>query len=277
MRLTVNSVSNTGWTTVNLGLTYTSPVILATPIYPTGVLTPVVTRITNVTPTGFDLKLDRADGQTGAVSFDVSVITVEEGVYTQAADGVSMEAVAYTSTMTSGKNAWSGELRSYQNSYTNPVVLGQVMSSNDANWSVFWSMGSSQTNPADASNIAVGKHVGEDPNTTRGNEEIGYIVVESGNGTINGVAYEAGLGSDIVRGLTDSSTPYTYSLSGSLSSASAAAVSQAGMDGGDGSWGVLAGSTPFSAASLGLYLVEDTLGDAEQGHTDEQLGYIVFE
>ncbi len=278
VRTTVSFVSNTTWTTVSLGQTYTSPVIVATPIYPTGVTIPVVTRITNVTPTGFDLKLDRVDGLTAGVNFDVSIVVVDEGVYTQAADGVTMEAVKFTSTITAaGPNNWVAEARSYQNSYSNPVVIGQVMSTKDSNWSVFWSMGLTRTDPADASNLNVGKHVGQDSNTTRANETIGYIVIESGNGTIDGVAYEAGLGADIVQCFGDQSTPYSYSLSGSLSTVSAAVVSQAGMDGNDGAWAVLSGSSPVTSTSLGLHLAEDSLKDSRQKHTSEQVSYIVFE
>jgi beta-lactam-binding protein with PASTA domain len=276
VRTTVAGVSSTSWTSVDLGQAYNSPVIVATPIYPDNTTTSVVTRITNVTSSGFDLKIDRTDGLTGPVSIDVSVVVVDEGVYTQAVDGVTMEAVKFTSTVTAENDSWVAESRSFQNSYTTPVVVGQVMSTNDANWSVFWSMGDSQGNPVDASNLNVGKHVGEDPNTTRADETIGYIVIESGVGTIDGVAYEAALGSDIVSGLSDSSTPYTYTLSGGLNSASAAAVSLAGMNGGDGGWAVLAGSPAISGSSIGLYVSEDTLGDSEVGHIAEQVGYIVF-
>jgi len=277
VRMTATGVSSDSWTMVSLGQTYNSPVIVATPIYPAGQQIPVVTRITNVTTTGFDLKLDRADSQAGVVSFDVSIIAVDEGVYSQASDGVTLEAAKFTSSITAYKNSWTAELRSYVNSYTNPVVLGQVMSANDNNWSAFWCMGSSAANPPDASNLAVGKHVGEDPNNTRADEEIGYIVIESGNGSINGIAYEAGLGNDIVEGLTNSSSPYTYSLSGTLNSVSAAAVTQAAMDGVDGSWAVLSEPTPFSTTNVSVYAAEDTLGDSEQAHTNEQVGYIVFE
>jgi hypothetical protein len=132
------------------------------------------------------------------------------------------------------KDNWVADARTYQNSYTNPVVVGQVMSVNDADWSAFWSMGSSRTNPADASNLNLGKHIGEDTNTTRADESIGYIVIESGSGTINGVAYEAAPGGDTVRGFDDSSSPYSYTLSGGLASVSAAATSISGMDGNNG-------------------------------------------
>ncbi|QQL43871.1 cadherin domain-containing protein [Sulfuriroseicoccus oceanibius] len=277
VRTTVSAVSSSTWTTVDLGQSYNSAVIVATPIYPNISTPPVVTRIRNVSGSSFDLKIDRADGLTGEVTIDVSVIAVEEGVYTQATDGVTMEAVKYTSTVTAENNSWVAEARAYQNSYTNPVVVGQVMSANDANWSVFWSMGSSRQNPVDASNLNVGKHVGEDPNATRADETIGYIVIESGNGTINGVAYEAGLGADNVRGFDNSSAPYTYDLSGTLGSASAAALSISGMDGGDGAWAVLSGANPITPTVLGLHALEDQMGDSDQRHTTTQVGYLVFE
>ena len=188
-----------------------------------------------------------------------------------------MEAVKFPSTITSGKSNWSAEARVLQNSYTAPVVVGQVMSYNDANWSVFWSMGSSSKNPIDAANFNVGKHVGEDSNAARADETIGYIVIESGNGSIDGVAYEAAIGGKSVKGFDDSGTPFNYVLSGALNSASAAALSQSGMGGNDGSWGVLYGSSPISPTNIDLYVAEDQMNDSEQRHVNEQVGYIVFE
>ena len=276
VRTTVNNVSSASWTSVNLGQSYNSAVIIATPMYPNSSVAPVVTRIRNVSGSGFEVKLDRADGQTGTVTMDVSVIAVEEGVYTVASDGVKMEAVKYTSTVTGAKNAWTAENRSYQNSYTSPVVVGQVMSANDADWSAFWCHGSSRTNPPDGSNLNVGKMVAEDPDTTRADETVGYIVIESGSGSMNGINYTAGLGSDTVRGVDNTSVGYNYSLSG-LGSASAAAVSLAGLDGGDGGWAVLYGSSPLSSTTLTLAVDEDQLSNSERNHTTEQCGYIVFE
>ena len=138
-------------------------------------------------------------------------------------------------------------------------------------------MGNSRQDPVTASSFNVGKHVGEDPNATRADETIGYIVIESGNGTINGVAYEAALGADTVRGFGNSSNPYTYSLSGTLSTASAAAASISGMDGGNGAWAVLSGANPITPTSLGLHALEDQMNDSEQSHTTTQVGYLVFE
>lgn len=277
VRTTITGVSSNTWTTVDLGKTYNSPVVVATPIYPDNTTPSVVTRIRNVTSTGFELKLGRADGQSGALTMDVAVVAVDEGVYTLADDGVKMEAAKFTSTLTGRKGNWFGNARSYQNNYSNPVVVGQVMSHNDVDWSAFWSFGPSFLDPANASNLSLGKHVAEDSDTTRADEIIGYIVIESGNGSIEGIAYEAGLGADTVQGAGNSATPYLYSLSGSLSSAGGAAVSISAMDGNNGAWGVLAGNPAFTTSSLGLYALEDQENDSERTHTTTQMSYIVFE
>lgn len=277
VRTTVNGVSTESWTTVNLSKTYTSPVIIATPIYSASNLPPVVTRIQNVTSNSFELKLDRADALNTPVSMNVAIVVVNEGVYTLAQHGVKMEAVKYTSTVTaSGTGSWVAEARSFQNTYSKPVVVGQVMSYNDSNWSVFWSMGTTRANPVSSSSLRVGKHVGLDPSKTRANEQIGYIVIETGTGTMDGVKYRAALGADTVKSFGDSAKPYVYTLSG-LASASTAAVSQSGIDGTEGSWAVLSGNPALTKAALRLHVAEDGFVNTLRKHTNEQVSYIVFE
>jgi hypothetical protein len=261
---------------VDLGQSYDSAVIVATPVLPSNTHPPVVTRLRNVSGSNFDIKIERLDGLTGTLAVDVHIIAVEEGVYTQANDGVTMEAVKYTSIITANKTGWTAESRSYQNSYTNPVVVGQVMSANDPDWSVFWCMGKNRTSPPDATELNVGKHIGEDPNGMRADESVGFLVIESGTGTLNGINLLAGLGADTVQGPDNSTSGYTYSLSG-LSSASAAAASLAGMDGVDGGFAVMTGATPLTSTSITLYADEDALGDTERGHTTEEVGYLILE
>lgn len=89
----------------------------------------------------------------------------------------------------------------YNWSYANPVVLGQVMSYNDPDWSAFWCSNGTRQNPPDSSNLYVGKHVGEDTDITRNPEVLGVIVVEAGSGVVNGMSYEADLGADSIREL----------------------------------------------------------------------------
>jgi len=193
-------------------------------------------------------------------------------------DGVTMEAVKFTSTVTDEDKSWVGESRTYANSYSTPVVVGQVMTYNDPDWSVFWSRGSGKKSPPSASTLYVGKNVAEDPDATRADETIGYIVIEAGRGTIGtNITYQAGLGADSIRGVGDSPS-YNYSWTPDLpDTVTAAVASQAAMDGGNGGWAVLYGANPASVNTIRLAIDEDQLKDSERRHTTEQVAYIVFD
>ena len=270
------TIPNVGsnWQLVNLQNNYTSMVVIATVHLPNGGA-PAVSRVRNASGSSFEVQVQ---SPSGAVlnGYSIQYLVVEEGVYTVAADGIDMEAVRVNSTTTAGKNNWVFENRAYQNSYTNPVVIGQVMTANDADWSVFWASASgSRTSPPNSAGFSAGKHVGEDPDGTRLDETLGYIVLEEGSGSINGIGYSAGLGSDIVRGIGNSAAGYTYNISG-LSSASEAMLSAAAMDGGDGGWPVLTTNAPVSAGAIQLGFDEDQVNDGERSHTTEQVAYLVL-
>ena len=281
------SVSTAGWTLVNLEHNYLNDmVVICTPNYEYDALflpEPLVAHVRNASGTSFEVKLVQVvGGSFQDVSADVHYMVVKAGVYTLAEHGVKMEAVKFSSTITDGSGSWVGQNRSYSNSYTDPVVVGQVMTYNADRawyWSVFWCRGSSRTSPPSSTDLWVGKHKAQDPRVVN-NETLGYVVIEAGEGemdTASGIArYFAALGSDTVRGV-DNSPPYTYPLSDLSFIPSTAILSQAAMDGGDGSWAVLYGSNLVTGSSLKLAAEEDMAWDSERRHTTEQVGYIVFE
>ena len=275
--LVVTDLSTAASTTVFLGRSYASMVAVVSLSYDES-MPPLASRIDHVQSDRFDLQLQRLDGSSTPISgITAHVMAVEEGVYTIGQHGVKMEAVKFTSTVTDDASSnWVGVSRTYANSYGSPVVLGQVMSSNDPDWSVFWASNGSRGTAPTSSSLYVGKNVAEDPNNSRANETIGYIVFEAGNGSIEGIEYEAGLGSDTVQGIVNS-PPYTYNLSGNLSSASVAVLSSAAMDGNNGGWPVLYGASPLSTSALQLVYDEDQLADSERSHTTEQVAYVVFD
>ncbi|NUQ62528.1 MAG: hypothetical protein HUU20_08570, partial [Pirellulales bacterium] len=197
---------------------------------------------------------------------------VEAGVYSQAVHGITMEAVKFSSSTVDRAESWSGEPRTYRNTYTNPVVFGQVMTANDG-WSAFWSRGASVADPPSASALYVGRHMGEDLRTATAAETIGYIVFEAGSGTLGGLAYEVGVGGDTVRGVADS-PPYSYSHG--IAAPTSAIVSQTAMDGLNGSWGLLCGPDPLGPNRLAVAVDEDQTRDAKRFHVTEQVAYIVF-
>ena len=261
------------YVTVNLTHTYVNPVVVCSVQYEDST-TPVVARVSDVTATSFDVRLVNPSGGAVAIEY-VHYVVVEEGTWT--IDGVAVEAQTYLSTVTDENNSWVGESQTYGQSYTTPVVLGQVMSENDAGWSVFWCQGTARTNPPVAAAIRTGKTVCEDTDTTRADETIGFIVFEAGHGTIGGVAFEALLGADTVLGVTNS-PPYAYTFSTAFATAPAVAVTtMAGMDGNNGGWSQTHGTTAASATTLYLSIDEDQIGDTERNHTSEQVGYVVFE
>ncbi len=268
----VASVGDT-WQTVSLPTSYTSMVVIATPRYNTG-SGPGVARIREAVGGSFQVRVDNVGAS--AFSGGVHYVAVEEGIYDEA--GFKLEAVKYIESQTSSKTGgWGIDTVAYQQSYSSPVVVGQVMSANDPDWSVFWASSGSRTSPPSASQLNVGKHVAEDPDTTRASETIGYLVIEATqNGTIEGLPFVAGVGSDVVRGVGNGSYTYNYTA---MPNSKTAVLSSAGMDGGDGGWAVLDGSDPLSptAGTIDLVIDEDQLRDSERNHTTEQVAYFVID
>ncbi|MDX5583589.1 MAG: hypothetical protein QNK20_01475 [Aureibaculum sp.] len=256
----VSEVSST-WKTVSLPNNYNSMVVVATPNYTLSQTDPMVVRIRNASGNTFQVRAESAGGT--ETTMDVHYMVVEEGVYE------GMEAIKYNSTITDQDNSWVGETRTYTNSYTNPVVLGQVMTYNDEGFSTFWSRGTSRSNPPSASYLKTGKHVAQDSDTSRNNETIGYIVIEAGSGTLNGINYSAAVGADQI-----DHNEKTYSIN--HTGASIAVATLTAMDGSDGGWAVLSSTSPISGTALKLSIDEDIIKDSETNHTKEQVAYIVF-
>jgi hypothetical protein len=259
--------------TVPLSNTYVRPVVVCSAQYDNNA-TPIVVRVSNATPTSFDVRLQNPSG--GAVAAEnVDCLVVEEGVWT--IDGVDIEAQTYLSTLTDEDGSWLGEAQSYGGSYTNPVVLGQVMTENDPAWSVFWDQGGTPDSPPSATVLRAGKTVCEDDDVTRADETVGFIVIEAGHGAIGGVEFEAAVGPAAVRGATQKA-PYSYTFDTSFASAPGVAVTtMAGVKDSDGAWSQIHGSARATTTRLFLSVDEDQIHNSERNHRPEQVGYVAFE
>ena len=276
-KLAHGSLSGVGasWQTVNLPESYTEAVVVASVQYDTTPAQPVVTRIRNVTSNSFEVRVQNPSDESLATSYAVHYVVAEAGVYTLAEHGIQMEARQVTSTVTNSSSSWSaGETLSYSQGYTSPVVLGQVMSFNDPDWSAFWARGASPSDPPSASDLVVSKHVGEDSDTTRADEALGVLIIEAGTGQVGGSDYAAALSDQVVSG-TEGAPPYlvAHSLG---STPSRALISSAGMKGGNGGWPVAYGSAPFTTSDLGLATEEDQIADLETSHLAENVAHLVF-
>ncbi len=270
------SVGDT-WTTVDLDYVYDSAVVVCAVNYSANTV-PVLARIRNVGMTSFDVKLQNPGDLAAVVPETVHYLVMEEGT-NQLPDGRRIEAQRVLSDGLSSKAAgWATnqlERITYGQTYTAPVVLGQVMTANDPNWSAFWSTGGA-ANPPDSANCYVGKHVGEDTNAVRVAETLGVIIVEAGAGTLDGVAYEAGVGAATIEGVGNA-PPYFYPLTAFSSAPEVGVVCQTDMNGADGGWVNLFGSAPLTSTSMALTVDEDQVGDNDRGHLAEPAAYWVFE
>jgi hypothetical protein len=210
--------------------------------------------------------------------YTVHYIVVEEGNYTMEHHGVQMEAQKVPSQVTARAKWWKTpvlEERTTINSYTDPVVLGQVMTYNDPDWSVFWACGDKVTLPPTSTSFFAGKHVGEDNDYTRESETIGFIVIEQGEGLMNGVPYAAAVGPNTIRGYDGKQQGGTYTFN-EVPNANTAIVSAAGLDGSEGGWPELLGTFPLTLTSLTLVFDEDQVKDFERKHPPEHVAYLII-
>ncbi len=270
--LSLSNVSS-AWQTVSLSNSYTNAVAVCTPQY-ANTSAPAVTRIRNIGSDSFELRVQNPSDSAITV-ISVSCMVMEEGSWTLP-DGRLIEAQSYNSSRTDNRSSWVGDSQSYLNSYTNPVVLGQVMSANDADWSSFWSRGSSRGAVPNSSTLFTGKNVAEDNDTTRANETVGFIVIQAGSGNVGGSDYRVALGADTIQGSTNGVRSYNFSSAFSSTPAFAIA-SQSAMDGNNGGWAYLRGAGALSSSSITLAIDEDQIRDSERAHTTEQVAYFVSE
>ena len=260
-------------TTVELVGEYASPVVVCT-VHVVNNTRPVVARVDAAGSGSFDVWLQNPGDLHGVVADTVHYIVMEEGAWD--IGGWEMEARRYTSTRTDRKGSWVGESRSYLQTYTTPVVVGQVMSANDAGWSVFWCRGGNQGSPPNSGTLFTGKHVGEDADRTREDELVGYIVFEAGDGVTGVGIAEALRFADTVLGVGNS-PPYSAALGAGFDDAPEVVIASINaMDGGDGAWAALYGAPHAAADEAWVTADEDQISDNERSHTNEQLAVLAF-
>ena len=264
------------WHKVRLRNRYESMVVVATVVLPSTKAAPVVPRIRGVGSNQFQIRLQSPDDRQVRGRYDVHYMVVEEGVYSESAHGLKMEAVRARSEKTAGTGSWVVEPRTFKNEYRQPVVFGQVMSFEDKRWSVFWASGGRPGEPPGADGFAAGKHVGEDQNAIREPETIGYVVVETGFAELTReLGMTGGLGPQTVVGTGDNPEGTLYPIAG-LEMAQIGLLSSAGMRGGNGGWPVLLRPRPVTDARLRLAIDEDRLADDERSHIAEQVAFAAF-
>ena len=268
-KLDYGVVNNVGeaWVTVDLAQSYSDMVVVATPNYNVSNL-PVVSRVRVTAPNQFEVRVQNPGDATIPANYELHYMVAEKGIY--AGGGAFLEAALIDATSVDSDSSWVGNPVSYQQSYANPVVVGQIMGDAGTGWSAFWASDGVVGNPPSGLSLYVGRHVAEDANLTRADEQLAYIVFEAGSYQVGNVVVDADVGTDTIAGIGDS-PPYNYSLA---DNAEAAVLSSAGMDGGNGGWPVLHDSTVFPTNQIGLAIDEDQINDSERSHTTEEVAYV---
>ena len=198
------------WTTVNLSNTYTYPIIVCTHNLMSGDDPPATVRISGTTTTSFKVRMDAGGGHS-EVSSKIYWMAMESGNHTLPG-GDECEASFQPDNSDLGFGAWTSI--SEKGSYTNIAVLTQIAETPEDKFLQAWCCnGSTKDGTPTPGNIALGRHYSEDPDTTRMDTDINYIIVERGTGTIGEVNWDAGITNDDIAGVDDS-PPYTYSLTG---------------------------------------------------------------
>jgi hypothetical protein len=279
------------WETVSTQNSYSNPAVVCTYALPSSSDNEAVVRIRNTGSTGFDVRIQRPLNSSSVTASDVYCLVADAGDYTlPSPDGRAFDAHMVASDGTNhGTAAWaatdtedvSGFIGGAYRVNSQPVVLGQVMSYNDSDFSAFWSFdcNNRRTPPfastVDNTDICVGKHTGQNTDP-RNNETLGYIVIAEGSsstGSFGGISYRVELGGDSIRGVGNG-TPYTYALS---SHYHFAVATQEAMDGGQGGWAVMYGADPLDGNNIDLAIDEETVaGDTTRKHTTEQVAYWAF-
>ena len=282
--LELKLVPNVGsaWQTVTLENTYSDAIVVCTYNLASNLNPSATTRIRSITATSFQLRLQQFENSAVVTAGDVHCVIADEGAYNSG--GLKYEARKVLSTGTSGLAVGWGVgttenvTSDITQTYANPHVVGQVMSFNDVNASVFWNFdcdnrGNGAFFSGQADGICVGKHIGQ-INNTRAAETLGYIVLEAGAGTVNDISFAAAVGPDTGGGVGNS-PPYNYTVSGDFD---IGVLSSAGEDGGQGGWAILYGNDPLSANQISWAIEEETVaGDTTRRHTTENVGYWVFD
>ncbi len=278
-KIEIGKVNGVGddWQTINLDNSYQSMVVVATVVLANNEQLPAVARVRNADGSSFELRIQNPSGPlTNFDLYNVEYLVIEEGIYTEEEDGFKMEARKELSTETAGSGNFVREEWDYLQTYSSPVIVGQVMTFNDDRWSHFWSSQiNSGSTPADSLGFAAGKQTAQDTITDRADETIGIIVMEAGNHSLNGLRLEALVGGNTIAGVQNTSTGYVYNLG--LEAAKHAVLSVSGFNGGDGGWPVLFGDEPLRGSSIFLAFDEDMILDTERSHTTEEVSYVAFE
>ena len=260
------------WVSVDFTSLFVSPVVVCNALSTEDDL-PRVVRVNRLTGSGFDIRLQNPSGEIGQPA-TVHCLAAEEGLW-KLPNGQLFEAARLLSNKTDATGSWEGEVLSLVQPFTQPVLLGQVLSSVDDGWSVFWSSDVNIDTHVQNTSFRIGKHAGEDPDNIRADELLGYMVFDALSASINGVTYDFGVVQEIAAGYEDPIDSQPAFNASFATTPEVLIVSQSGLKDQDGSWAV-AREDLTTEGAFSVQVDEDQVADAERSHTKETIFYTAF-
>ena len=287
------------WKTVNLNLTFTDPIVVASALYnytdgsQTGECS-IEADVQSVTSSSFQVRMSVAPHDSGGCSSNPSSINVHwlvaENTGTSVdttipGTSIKIQAGSWSSTSLDENNSWTltPNINLYP-SFTDPIAIHQRVTWNDSRWANTWAC---EANDRDdyvktgANNMVIRftEHEIVPSSDFLSAETLHYIVLDGNTtGTVsgdNGSYFQVLRSGDAILGLQNSIAGYSLgTLSGFSSTPEVAVGSQQEMDGGNGGWFV---SKSISTTDWRAWSVEDQDNDAERNHINETTGGIVFE
>lgn len=273
--------------TVTLRNTYTSPIPVCLHHVPSVAISTAIPRISNLGPTSFDLNVQAMPNINPGATYDVHCVIVDEGEHTLA-DGRRVQAFQQIVSDTLGNNAggWDDTVdvsALVSSAFTNPVVLGAMISSNDARATAFHmdnclARGPPPFDTGPDAGICIGYHVGEQTGLpTYAAEIAGVIIVEAGTGTVNDIRYEVQRSQRVVDGVGNDGAQVNL-VTSPATEFDIGVATQAGEVGGQGGWAVAFRADPLPPDFFVLAIEEETVaGDTSRTHTVEFVDYWVFQ
>lgn len=266
-RVSLTDTIDSGVTaSVSFSKTYTNPVVVAMINTRNGGQT-VGCRVKDLTASGCTLFVEEPDNQ-GHNGETVSYLVMEAGSHTTP-EGVHIEAGVHTTATVrvSGGSTTAGETVSFGSAFgATPAVLATLNTYANSAY-----MGT-QVNSVGTSSFKTSQEAMETgiAGTT---EDIGWVAIETGSGTLNGSTYEVGRGADGSND-GDDNTPHTITFSQSYGSTPDAVCHGQTMNGADGF--LTRGAGTYNTTTQDLYATEDQVTNTERGHADETFGWFVI-
>lgn len=261
---------------VSFSKTYTNPVVVT--YIPTRAGGQSINcRAKDVTGSGCTIFNEEPDNG-GHNTETVCYIVMEAGAWVTP-EGVQIEAgvhststCARSSTLNTGANDGTsvGDTVSFSSAFSaTPAVLSGLQSYNNAEFMATTANTVATTDFLLAQEAA---HTGNHSSAVT--EDLSWIAIDTGSGTLNGYTYEVGTGSDGTNDGVDN-TPHSISFAQTYGSTPEIAVSQNTRNGTDGAWA--RGDGTWSTTAHETYAEEDQVNDTERGHTDETFGWFAID